>query len=151
MNTTNTEKSFKDKWNKNKDLVFENTLKEGSEIQTWILNRNGWEDLSEFKEFLKDKKRILDAGCGNGRVTKLIRNYANESTEIVGIDLVSHEVAKSNLINEKNVFFYQKDLLEDLKELGNFDFIYSQEVLHHTKDPKKAFSNLVKILNDGGG
>jgi hypothetical protein len=62
----NTAKSFYDKWHKNKDLAFQNTIKEGAETQNWILNRNGWSSLKEFREFLKDKKRILDAGCGNG-------------------------------------------------------------------------------------
>jgi len=150
MQETNTKKSFKDKWYKNKDFLFESTLTEGSEIQNWILNRNGWDDLKDLSIFLKNKTRILDAGCGNGRVTKLLRNSSSESTEVVGIDLVSHMVAVSNLSNDHNVFFYEKDLLSDLTSLGTFDFIYSQEVLHHTKEPKDAFFNLVKLLNIGG-
>ena len=35
-------------------------------------------------------------------------------------------------------------------DIGKFDFIYSQEVLHHTKDPKKAFENLVDLLDENG-
>lgn len=147
---TNTKKSFSDKWNNNKDLAFENTLKEGSEIQNWILNRNGWNDLSQLQSFLKEKKRILDAGCGNGRVTKLLRDNSPTTTEVVGIDLVAHKVAEENLANDDNVYFYEKDLLNDLSDLGVFDFIYSQEVLHHTKNPKEAFKNLVSILAADG-
>lgn len=150
MNDTNTKQSFSDKWNNNKDLAFSNTLKEGSEIQNWILNRNGWKNLDDFQLFLKDKSRILDAGCGNGRVTKLLRDNSNEITEIIGIDLVAHKVAKHNLKNDKNVYFYEKDLLRDLSDIGTFDFIYSQEVLHHTKDPQQAFNNLVKLLTKEG-
>lgn len=147
---TNTEKSFADKWNNNQDLAYKNTLKEGSEIQNWILNRNGWSSLRELERYLSDKKRVLDGGCGNGRVTKLMRDNSDDMTEIVGIDLVSHNVAASNLEKEKNVVFVQKDLLSDLDDLGQFDFIYSQEVLHHTKDPQQAFTNLVKLLNENG-
>lgn len=147
---TNTKKSFADKWNNNKDLAFENTLQEGSEIQNWILNRNSWNNLSELQSFLKDKKQILDAGCGNGRVTKLLRDNSSTTTKVVGIDLVAHKVAEENLKNDDNVFFYEKDLLNDLSDLGFFDFIYSQEVLHHTKNPKQAFNNLVKILAPNG-
>ena len=147
---TNTKKSFSDKWSNNQDLAFENTLKENSEIQNWILNRNGWKNITELKDFLKTKKRILDAGCGNGRVTKLLRLNSELETEVCGIDLVAHKVASKNLQDDKNVFFYEKDLLEDLRDIGEFDFIYSQEVLHHTKNPKKAFNNLVEILSKGG-
>lgn len=150
MTDTNTKKSFSDKWNYNKDLAFDNTLKEGSEIQNWILNRNGWKDLTALKHFLKDKHRILDAGCGNGRVTKLLRDNSNKDTKVIGIDLVAHKVAEENLKNDENVSFFEKDLLSDLRDMDKFDFIYSQEVLHHTKDPEKAFKNLVEILNNDG-
>ena len=48
----NTAKSFHDKWHQNKDLAFQNTLKEGSDIQNWILTRNGWNTLNEPSFFI---------------------------------------------------------------------------------------------------
>ncbi len=147
----NTETSFKDKWDNNKDLAFTETLREGSDIYNWILNRNGFENKLAFQKFLVSKKRVLDAGCGNGRVTALLRvNSKPETTEIVGIDLVAAEVAKENLKEESNVSFFQKDLLGDLTDLGKFDFIYCQEVLHHTNDPQRSFNNLVSLLDTNG-
>jgi SAM-dependent methyltransferase len=108
----NTKNSFKDKWEKNTDCAFDNTNTEGSDIFNWILNRNGFNNPSEFSTFLSNKKRILDAGCGNGRVTSLLRNYSDYNfTEIVGIDLVAAKIAEDNLKNCNNVSFYQKDLL----------------------------------------
>lgn len=150
MKNEKTKKSFADKWNNNKSLFLDNVLDETTDIHRWIMTRNGWGNQDGLKIFLKSYKRILDAGCGNGRVTKLLRNNSDLSSEIVGIDLVAHQVAKENLRNEKNVNFYQKDLTQDLKDLGKFDFIYSQEVLHHTSDPAKSFDNLVEILDDHG-
>lgn len=149
--TNNTENSFRDKWEKNQDLAFENTLREGSEIQNWILNRNGWQTKNNLKKFLSDKKRILDAGCGNGRVTALLRELSDNVTPVVGIDLVAHLVAGNNLKKYTNIETYQADLLKDNSKFGKFDFIYCQEVLHHTKDPEQAFKNLVlNNLNDNG-
>lgn len=150
MKDEKTKKSFADKWDKNKNLFLDNILDETTDIHRWIMTRNGWQNQDGLKFFLSSYKRILDAGCGNGRVTKLLRNNSNSSTEIVGIDLVAHKVAEENLKNEKNVNFYQKDLTQDLKNLGKFDFIYSQEVLHHTNNPAKSFDNLVDILSDNG-
>jgi SAM-dependent methyltransferase len=84
--------SFRDKWTNNKDLAFTDTLKEGSNIQQWILRRNGFNFLEEFKEWLSGRGRILDAGCGNGRVTALLQANTNTTQQIVGIDLSSAEV-----------------------------------------------------------
>lgn len=145
--------TFKEKWEHNRQLAFEETLKEGSEIFSWILGRNGFASANELKEYLKDKKRLLDAGCGNGRVTALLRRYSPKTTEIVGIDLVSSEIAKENLETHQlfyNVFFLRRDLLGNLEDLGKFDFIYCQEVLHHLSDPSRTFQNLCRLLSPGG-
>lgn len=146
-----TSKSFKNKWGKNTKLAFDQTLDEKSDIFQWIFRRNNWKSKQALVGLLKNKKRILDAGCGNGRVTALLRECSNSNqTEIVGIDIVSHKVAKNNLKGSTNVSFYQKDLLKNLNDLGKFDFIYCQEVLHHTTNPKKAFLNLSTLLNKKG-
>lgn len=142
--------SFKDKWENNTNLAFAQTLDENSDVFKWIIGRNGFSNGEELAGFLKGKKRILDAGCGNGRVTALLTKYADDDAEIVGIDLTAAHVAAENLKDFKNVSIFQKDLLDDLSDIGTFDFIYSQEVLHHTADPKKSFDNLVKLLRPEG-
>lgn len=151
MAETNTAQSFSDKWHKNTGLAFDNTLNPDSETFKWITERNGFKDGEELRKFLSSKKRILDGGCGNGRVTALLRTYSNpKKTEIIGIDLTAADVAENNLADYENVRFYKKNLLENLKDLGKFDFIYCQEVLHHTGDARKGFDNLVQVLEPGG-
>ena len=150
---TNTVASFRDKWQHNKRLAFEETSKEGSEIFSWILGRNGFKNAGELSQYLRDKRRVLDAGCGNGRVTALLRRYCPATTEIVGIDLVSSEIARENLEAfglSHRVSFLKKDLLSNLEDLGKFDFIYCQEVLHHTPEPERALQNLSSLLTTGG-
>lgn len=142
--------SFRDKWEKNTQLAFEETLKEGSDIFQWILSRNGFQTPDELRDFLKSKKRILDGGCGNGRVTALLHRYAPATAEVVGIDLTAAHVARENLAGLDRISTFAKDLLGDLTDLGFFDFIYCQEVLHHTTDPKAAFLNLCGRLENGG-
>ncbi len=149
--TTNTAKSFSDKWHENPNAFYEETLREGSDTQSWILNRNGFSRAEDLRGFLSNKRRILDAGCGNGRVTMLLRRLSDPAvSEVVGIDLVAAHIARENLAAETNVRFAQKDLLGDLSDLGSFDFIYCQEVLHHTADPRRSFDNLCTLLAPGG-
>jgi SAM-dependent methyltransferase len=50
----------------------------------------------------------------------------------------------------QGVSFFEKDLLGDLSGLGRFDFVYCQEVLHHTSDPEAAFRNLCSLLSKEG-
>jgi SAM-dependent methyltransferase len=146
----NTSRSFYDKWHQNERLAFAETLREGSEIHQWILRRNGFASDAELKRYLSDKRRILDAGCGNGRVTALLCECASADAALIGIDLVAADVARKNLAGYRNVEVSPADLLGDLSSLGRFDFIYCQEVLHHTADPQRAFRNVCTLLAAGG-
>lgn len=145
-----TGKSFKEKWENNPQLAFAETLREGSDIFRWITTRNGFATPDAVRQWLAPRRRILDAGCGNGRVTALLRRYAPADAAIVGFDLTAADVARANLAGLPGVSIYTKDLLGDLTDCGEFDLIYCQEVLHHTSDPQGAFRNLVKRLAPGG-
>jgi len=145
-----TRRSFREKWANSPNASFASTLTENSKVQNSILSRNGFSSLNELGLYLETKSRILDAGCGNGRITALLSSITPAASEIVGIDLNADQVAAQNLNDVPNVFFHNKDLLGDLEDLGTFDFIYCQEVLHHTENPKKAFNNLVNLLQDSG-
>ncbi len=144
-----TSRSFSDKWSKNSDLAFKQTLDPNSMFQKWILERNGWSSADEFKKHLKDRKRILDAGCGNGRVTALLSSLAVQA-EVFGIDQVDLTPARQNTAQCPNVSLWNADLRKSLAEIGTFDFIYCQEVLHHTGDAQASFDNLVAILAPRG-
>lgn len=142
--------SFRDKWEQNRQLAFSETLREGSDIFNWILARNGFATSAEFAGWLGGRGRILDAGCGNGRVTALLHKYASKSADITAIDLTAAEVARENLKSFDRVQAQEGDLLGDLSGLGQFNLIYCQEVLHHTADPQGAFLNLCGRLAPGG-
>ena len=92
-----TARTFSDKWSRNPSLAFEQTVDENAEISRWILTRNGFGSGEGLAAYLADKDRILDAGCGNRRVTALLQRYAPEGSEIVGVDLHAAEVARENL------------------------------------------------------
>jgi SAM-dependent methyltransferase len=122
-----------------------------SDIHRWIMQRNGWQNTSELEQFLSSKTRILDAGCGNGRVTALLRTHSDpQCSKVIGLDLTSYDIARENLRGFSNVEVARHDLTQSLAAFGTFDFIYCQEVLHHTRDPELSFSNLVDSLTKGG-
>ncbi len=145
-----TAQTFDDKWHRGPDLAFEQTLDPGADIHQWIVTRNGWADADGLAAYLAERARILDAGCGNGRVTALLQRHAPKESEIVGVDLTAADVAAENLADLPNVTIHEGNLLEDLSRLGSFDFIYCQEVLHHTGDPEGGLRNLATLLAPGG-
>lgn len=141
--------SFGDKWSTHPDLAREATVNPDSEIYSWILERNGFDGEDEFGKFISSKRRILDAGCGNGRVTNLLLKYSSPEVRISGID-INPDIARAYFEKDERVEILKKDLLENLSDLGNFDYIYCQEVLHHTSDPYGAFKNLAGLLAKNG-
>jgi SAM-dependent methyltransferase len=145
-----TANSFKQKWTNANNFFLDTTTSDTSDINKWILNRNGFDTTDEFSNWIGSKTRILDAGCGNGRVSLLISKFMNQVSSLIGIDLVAHEIAAKNLEGVPRCSFLFGDLLGDLETLGKFDLIYCQEVLHHTSNPRMAFRNLVTLLSPGG-
>jgi SAM-dependent methyltransferase len=116
------------------------------------LSRNGFDSLNDFGVFIRRFDTVLDAGCGNGRVLSLMTELCRADQAFVGIDFSAHEIARENLRAAENVRIFEGDLtsLSSFKNICTPDFIYCQEVLHHTSDPKLAFKNLAHILSPNG-
>ena len=116
----------------------------------WYLERYCYETEEGLKDFLKDKKSILDAGCGLGRDSKFFAEL-NPCAHIIAVDQSPYalETAKKSLSGFKNIEVMQYDITE-LNIGDSFDFISCDQVIHHTPNPKETLENLVSHLNKGG-
>ena len=149
--SSQTRSSFEHKWNSFHDYQTGGSSSFDEDTLNWIVTRNGFQSLDKLAQYLKKYKVILDAGCGNGRILKLLSELVDSSQNLHGFDYATADVAKKNLGKlAKSVV--PGDLMDpaSLKDLENPDFIYCQEVLHHTSDPARAFRNLVDILKPSG-
>ena len=95
--------------------------------------------------------KILEVGCGTGQLTNFLARY---SREVYGIDLskgsllLAEKFRKENNIDRS--FFLRMDVFNILFKENIFDIVISNGVLHHTKDAKLAFKNIIKYLKPNG-
>jgi SAM-dependent methyltransferase len=97
--------------------------------------------------------KCIEFGCGVGRVTGAL---ATHFASVIGVD-VSHEhlqLAESYIQEQglANVELAQLTKLQELAQLGNFDFLYSQIVFQHNPPPvtKYILEQLLAQLNPNG-
>ena len=143
--------SFEKKWKSSNEYQASGAASFDSDTLNWIVTRNGFEDLDQLSAHLKQFSVILDAGCGNGRILRLFSDVTYPTQTLHGLDYASAGVARDNL-GSRAASVIDADLMDlaQLRQIQKPDFIYCQEVLHHTANPKMAFKNLAEILNFGG-
>jgi SAM-dependent methyltransferase len=151
-NDEQTKYSFQEKWKSASQFQNKGSASFDTDTLDWILTRNGFRNMDDFSVFLKQFPVVLDAGCGNGRILKLLAELSESKQLLYGIDLAAAEIARDNLRGNTNVFVVAGDLVDysSFEKVCRPDFIYCQEVLHHTSEPKTSFSNLVRLLNSNG-
>ena len=142
-----TEDSFSAKW-KNYNKTY-HTKKWYEGQKRWFLDRFGWMTISNFNKFLKTRKKILDAGTGVGNSAKLFS--FNKKADVFAIDASESVVfAYKKYGNLPNIHFFQADIRNLPFKKNFFDFICSDQVVHHTKDTKSSFKGLTKLLAKNG-
>ena len=95
-----------------------------------------WKDLEYFLQFVSGKDKILDLGCGNARLLKLLK-YKN--IDYVGVDNSEKliEEARNNWqLGERQAKFLIGDALDLPFKKDCFDKVFSIAVLHHISSKK---------------
>jgi ubiquinone/menaquinone biosynthesis C-methylase UbiE/uncharacterized protein YbaR (Trm112 family) len=146
-NFIKTKDAFSEKW-KNFNINYHK--KEWVDLQTrWFLDRFGWKKLAKFNSFLKTRKHILDAGTGIGNSAKLLSK--NTDSQVFAIDASkSIEFAYKKYGKISNIHFLQADIRQLPFKKNFFDFILSDQVLHHTKNTETSFKYLTNFLQKKG-
>ena len=126
--------------------------KEDDDKQSMLLKGNKNLLAYQFKKFIGYKKKVLEVGCGTGQLS-IYFSLANNN-EIIAFDPTIESInlgknfSKEN--NIKNIKFVNADIFDDVLTDNYFDFIWCNGVLHHTKDPYKAFEIISKSLKNNG-
>ena len=107
---------------------------------------------NQFKRFIGYKKNVLEVGCGTGQLSNYFAIGTNNN--IVGLDPTKTSLNLAKEFSDKNkisnIQFVNADIFDDLLNDEVFHFIWTNGVLHHTKDPYGAFKILIKSLKKEG-
>jgi trans-aconitate 2-methyltransferase len=98
---------------------------------------------------LRGDETVLDAGCGSGRVTKLLLERLPEG-RVIAVDASASMIdkARAELPGDRTEF-----LVSDLLDLGlteEADAIFSNATLHWILDHRRLFERLYAALRPGG-
>ena len=98
--------------------------------------------------------RVLDLGCGDGRLLALVLGVRPEVVDAVGLDNSPPmlALAEAAFADEARVQLLAHDLDEALPDLGTFDVVVSGFAIHHLSHDRKRslFAEVAGILRPGG-
>lgn len=134
-----------------KNFSFEWTKHRKTQLDSYLMMDYSGKKFFNKTGFKKNKfknKLFLDVGCGSGRYSEVVLKYGGI---IIGCDMsYSIDAAFKNMGQNKRAHFIQVDIFNLPFVEGTFDYIFSIGVLHHTPNPRLAFSKLVPLLKKNG-
>jgi SAM-dependent methyltransferase len=110
---------------------------------------------AELVEHLPSRvERVLDLGCGDGRLAALVLDARPAATEAVGLDSSPPmlDLARERFVADARVTLVEHDLDEPLPDLGTFDVVVAGFAIHHLSHVRKQslFAEIARILRPGG-
>jgi SAM-dependent methyltransferase len=96
-------------------------------------------------------KRILDAGCGNGRYSRFLLRHADSDALITSFDLSPHMLRRAReRLHSARVSHAVADLTRLPYADASFDAVVCGWVLEHLPDPRPGLRELARVLRSGG-
>jgi ubiquinone/menaquinone biosynthesis C-methylase UbiE len=89
------------------------------------------------------EESLLDAGCGDGGVARLLRKRVRE---VVAVDVEGSPA----WVDEPGLTFRVADAEQLPFADSSFDVVHSKDSLHHMENPQRALAEYTRVLKPGG-
>lgn len=136
---------------KHSDHIRQSVKKVYNEIATEFSSSRHyqWAEFKYFKPYIKPGNKVLDLGCGNGRLYEFL---APQKIDYLGIDQSEGLISEAQK-NYSEAKFQLGDMLSTDLPSGHFDVILSIAAFHHIpgkKLRKKAAKEMYRLLKKEG-
>jgi SAM-dependent methyltransferase len=99
-------------------------------------------------------RRVLDLGCGDGRLTALVLEHRPSVDDVVAVDLSAPmlDLARRRFAGDDRVDVRRWDLRDSIGDFGHFDVVVSGFAIHHLVDVRKQtlVAEVAQQLRSGG-
>lgn len=102
---------------------------------------------------IRPTMRVLDVGCGNGDLSRLVAGLVGPRGEVFGIDRSDEALASARTVPPQPeaapISYHIADLSGDLPDLGKFDAIVGRRVLMYLPDAAATLAQLARLAKTG--
>ena len=108
-----------------------------------------WKEFNNFLPYIKDGAKVLDLGCGNGRLYEFLKQ---KNVDYLGVDNNSELLEKAKQ-NFPETSFQLGDMVDIGVDEKTFDNLFCIAAFHHLPGRKlrnQAVNNMHSVLKDDG-
>lgn len=110
--------------------------------------RYPWKEFEDFNRYIQSGYKILDVGCGNGRLSEI---FKDKNVDYYGVDFSQNLITKAKQ-KYPQANFLVADVLNPPFKNEYFDAIFAIAVFHHIPSyyRQKALSEINRVLKNQG-
>jgi ubiquinone/menaquinone biosynthesis C-methylase UbiE len=120
--------------------------------EKYSTNKVGWFNWLFSNYHIKPGNRILELGCGNGRLWSDHYDELPENATLILSDLSENmvETAKQNVSHEVDIIYTVIDIQDIPFPDGSFDIVIANMMLYHVPELGKGLSEIKRVLKSDG-